>query len=104
MDKSLNKLLLSSNDQIEVVSIGNQNLLLLLSIAIITLFTIFIIYIVCNYYYYTILHLLLLGITNQRETTIIWNKLTGKPYHNAIVWNGITLLYSHIIILYNFHY
>ena len=27
------------------------------------------------------------GITNQRETSIIWNKLTGKPYHNAIVWN-----------------
>ena len=30
-----------------------------------------------------------LGITNQRETTIVWNKLTGKPYHNAIVWNDI---------------
>ena len=28
-----------------------------------------------------------LGITNQRETTIVWNKLTGVPYHNAIVWN-----------------
>ena len=28
-----------------------------------------------------------LGITNQRETTVIWSKLTGKPYHNAIVWN-----------------
>ena len=28
-----------------------------------------------------------LGITNQRETTIIWNRLTGQPYHNAIVWN-----------------
>ncbi len=28
-----------------------------------------------------------LGITNQRETTVIWNKHTGKPYHNAIVWN-----------------
>ncbi len=26
------------------------------------------------------------GITNQRETTIVWNKKTGKPYHNAIVW------------------
>lgn len=26
------------------------------------------------------------GITNQRETTVIWNKNTGKPYHNAIVW------------------
>ena len=28
-----------------------------------------------------------IGITNQRETTIIWNKTTGKPYYNAIVWN-----------------
>ncbi|MBK8900515.1 MAG: glycerol kinase GlpK [Anaerolineaceae bacterium] len=26
------------------------------------------------------------GITNQRETTVIWNKNTGKPYHNALVW------------------
>ena len=27
-----------------------------------------------------------IGITNQRETTLIWNKETGKPYHHAIVW------------------
>ena len=27
-----------------------------------------------------------IGITNQRETTIIWNKVTGEPIHNAIVW------------------
>lgn len=27
-----------------------------------------------------------LGITNQRETTIVWNKKTGKPVYNAIVW------------------
>tara|TARA_B100001939_G_scaffold81047_1_gene68918 strand:+ start:4670 stop:6160 length:1491 start_codon:yes stop_codon:yes gene_type:complete len=27
-----------------------------------------------------------IGITNQRETTIIWNKETGKPVYNAIVW------------------
>ena len=27
-----------------------------------------------------------IGITNQRETTIIWNKKTGKPVYNAIVW------------------
>ena len=27
-----------------------------------------------------------IGITNQRETTIVWNKYTGKPVHNAIVW------------------
>jgi glycerol kinase len=26
------------------------------------------------------------GITNQRETTVIWNKNTGQPYHNALVW------------------
>ncbi|MBH5319557.1 glycerol kinase GlpK [Paenibacillus sp. GSMTC-2017] len=27
-----------------------------------------------------------IGITNQRETTIVWDKHTGKPVHNAIVW------------------
>jgi len=27
-----------------------------------------------------------LGVTNQRETTVVWNKNTGMPYHNAIVW------------------
>ena len=27
-----------------------------------------------------------LGITNQRETTIVWNRKTGQPYYNAIVW------------------
>ncbi|MGL5821585.1 MAG: glycerol kinase GlpK [Sarcina sp.] len=27
-----------------------------------------------------------LGITNQRETTVVWNKKTGRPIHNAIVW------------------
>ena len=26
------------------------------------------------------------GITNQRETTVVWNRLTGEPIHNAIVW------------------
>ncbi len=26
------------------------------------------------------------GITNQRETTIVWDKLTGEPIYNAIVW------------------
>ena len=26
------------------------------------------------------------GVTNQRETTVVWNKHTGKPYFNAIVW------------------
>ena len=28
----------------------------------------------------------LLGITNQRETTVVWDKNTGKPIYNAIVW------------------
>ena len=27
-----------------------------------------------------------IGITNQRETSVIWNRKTGKPAHNAIVW------------------
>lgn len=27
-----------------------------------------------------------IGITNQRETTVLWNRYTGKPYGNAIVW------------------
>ncbi|GAA2485281.1 glycerol kinase GlpK [Terrabacter carboxydivorans] len=27
-----------------------------------------------------------LGITNQRETTVVWNKRTGRPFYNAIVW------------------
>jgi glycerol kinase len=26
------------------------------------------------------------GVTNQRETTVVWDKNTGKPYFNAIVW------------------
>ena len=29
-----------------------------------------------------------IGITNQRETTIIWDKKTGKPIYNAIVWQS----------------
>jgi glycerol kinase len=27
-----------------------------------------------------------IGITNQRETTVLWDRKTGKPLHNAIVW------------------
>ncbi|WP_030529577.1 glycerol kinase GlpK [Phycicoccus jejuensis] len=27
-----------------------------------------------------------IGITNQRETAIVWDKRTGRPFHNAIVW------------------
>lgn len=29
-----------------------------------------------------------IGITNQRETTVIWNKHTGQPIYNAIVWQS----------------
>ena len=27
-----------------------------------------------------------IGITNQRETTVVWDRRTGRPVHNAIVW------------------
>lgn len=40
-----------------------------------------------------------LGITNQRETTIIWDKKTGKPLHNAIVWQDRrTAAYCHELV------
>jgi len=29
-----------------------------------------------------------IGITNQRETTVVWDKKTGKPVYNAIVWQS----------------
>lgn len=31
-------------------------------------------------------NILACGITNQRETVVAWNKRTGKPYYNALVW------------------
>jgi glycerol kinase len=31
-------------------------------------------------------HIKALGITNQRETTVVWDRSTGRPVHNAIVW------------------
>ena len=34
----------------------------------------------------TAVDLAAIGITNQRETTLVWNRRTGKPYYNAIVW------------------
>jgi len=34
-----------------------------------------------------------IGITNQRETTIVWNRETGKPIHNAIVWQDRRKVY-----------
>ena len=30
--------------------------------------------------------ILTIGIANQRETTILWDRITGKPVYNAIVW------------------
>lgn len=29
-----------------------------------------------------------IGITNQRETTVVWDKETGRPIYNAIVWQS----------------
>jgi len=34
----------------------------------------------------TLQHIITIGITNQRETTIVWDKKTGDPVYNAIVW------------------
>ncbi len=41
------------------------------------------------------LSLAAIGITNQRETTVAWNRRTGKPYYNAIVWDDVRT--SHIV-------
>lgn len=38
------------------------------------------------YSYYSFQDIVAIGVTNQRETTIVWDKDTGKPLHNAIVW------------------
>ncbi|MBI65668.1 MAG: glycerol kinase [Candidatus Marinimicrobia bacterium] len=35
---------------------------------------------------YGLKNILSIGITNQRETIVLWDKLTGKPVYNAIVW------------------
>ncbi|WP_455159525.1 glycerol kinase GlpK [Schaalia cardiffensis] len=34
-------------------------------------------------------HLVAVGITNQRETTIVWDKNTGEPVYNALVWQDV---------------
>jgi len=34
----------------------------------------------------TVADIAAIGITNQRETTVVWNRLTGQPYYQAIVW------------------
>ena len=33
-----------------------------------------------------------IGVTNQRETTVVWNRQTGAPVHNAIVWQDTRVL------------
>ncbi|XP_029832359.2 glycerol kinase isoform X1 [Ixodes scapularis] len=40
-----------------------------------------------------------IGVSNQRETTIVWDKVTGKPLHNAIVWldNRTTDTVEHLL-------
>ena len=35
-----------------------------------------------------------IGITNQRETTVVWDKVTGEPLHNAIGRNYFPCFYS----------
>jgi glycerol kinase len=30
-----------------------------------------------------------IGVTNQRETSVVWNKATGRAYHNALVWQDV---------------
>ena len=37
-----------------------------------------------------------IGITNQRETTIIWDKNTGLPVYNAIVWQSRQIGRAHV--------
>jgi glycerol kinase len=34
----------------------------------------------------TVNDIIAIGITNQRETTIVWDKQSGEPVYNAIVW------------------
>ena len=34
----------------------------------------------------TVENIAAIGITNQRETTVVWERATGKPVYNAIVW------------------
>lgn len=38
---------------------------------------------------YQLSDIVTIGITNQRETTIVWDKTTGEPLYNAIAWNDI---------------
>src|SRR5678810_230393 len=36
-----------------------------------------------------------IGITNQRETTVVWDRKTGRPLYNAIVW---PVSYTHLTL------
>jgi glycerol kinase len=43
-----------------------------------------------------------LGVTNQRETTVVWSRKTGKPLSRAIVWDdsrtrGVVVHYEHLL-------
>ncbi|XP_011201279.2 glycerol kinase [Bactrocera dorsalis] len=38
---------------------------------------------------FTVTDIVAVGITNQRETTILWDPRTGKPFYNAIMWKDI---------------
>ncbi|KAK9702408.1 FGGY family of carbohydrate kinase [Popillia japonica] len=38
---------------------------------------------------YKISDIITIGVTNQRETTIVWDRTTGEPLYNAVVWNDI---------------
>lgn len=40
----------------------------------------------CNSAHLSAAHVEAIGITNQRETTIVWDRETGEPINNAIVW------------------
>lgn len=42
-----------------------------------------------GYLGYQVSDIATLGITNQRETTVVWDKVTGEPLYNAIVWHDI---------------
>jgi glycerol kinase len=42
------------------------------------------------------------GVTNQRETTVVWSRKTGKPLSRAIVWDdsrtrGVVAHYTHVL-------
>lgn len=43
-------------------------------------------YLNISYFDHFLKDIVAVGVTNQRETTIVWDKESGKPMHNAIVW------------------